>query len=215
VRAATFALLISFCAAFAFAQQQQPQPPNAIAHGSEKVGAEARHPDEHAEHESPRFLGLPSWIWKVANMLAFLGVLFYFIGKPIKRALAGRHEQIQQEAQEARERRAKADQLAADIQARLSQLENEVRQIRDRALAEGERQKQEMIAAAEAEAKKILASARGEVENRLKHARHELTEYAGQLASERAEQILREKTTDADRQKLFRDSLKQVEEVQS
>jgi F-type H+-transporting ATPase subunit b len=210
VRAATFALLISFCAAFAFAQHQQPQP-----HSSEKVAAEATHAEgsAHGGHEESKFLGLPSWIWKLVNMLAFFGVLVYFIGKPIKRALAGRHEQIQQEAQEARERRAKADQLAADIQARLSQLENEVRQIRDRALAEGERQKQEMIAAAEAEAKKILASARGEVENRLKHARHELTEYAGQLASERAEQILREKTTDADRQKLFNESLKQVEQA--
>jgi F0F1-type ATP synthase membrane subunit b/b' len=70
-----------------------------------------------------------------------------------------------------------------------------------------------MIAAAEAEAKKILASARGEVDNRIKNARHELTEYAGQLASERAEQILREKTTDADRQKLFNESLKQVEQA--
>ena len=212
----SLALLIVFCAAFAYAQQQQPQPtPNAIAHGSEKVGAEAAHPGEnaHGEHESPKFLGLQSWIWKLVNMIAFLGVLFYFIGKPIKRALAGRHEQIQREAQEARERRAKADQLAADIQARLSQLEGEVREIRERAVAEGERQKQELIAAAEAEAKKILASARGEVDNRLKHARHELTEYAGQLASERAEQILREKTTDADRQKLFTESLKQVEQA--
>jgi F-type H+-transporting ATPase subunit b len=217
VRTASIALSIVFCAAFAIAQQ--PQPPNAVAHESEKAAAEAAHPEEHAggehEHESPKFLGLPSWIWKLVNMLAFFGVLVYFIGKPIQRALAGRHEQIQHEAQEARERRAKADQLAADIQTRLSQLENEVRQIRERARVEGERQKQEMIAAAEAEAKKILASARGEVDNRIKHARRELTEYAGQLASERAEQILREKTTDADRQKLFRDSLKQVEEVQS
>ena len=210
------ALLFVFCAAVAFAQQQQPQPPNAVAHGAEKAAAETARPAENAgehEHESPKFLGLPSWIWKLVNMIAFLGVLIYFVGKPIKQALAARHQQIQNEAQEARERRTKADQLAADIQARLSQLENEVRQIRDRALAEGERQKQEMIAAAEAEAKKILASARGEVDNRLKHARHELTEYAGQLASERAEQILREKTTDADRQKLFNESLKQVEQA--
>ncbi|MDQ6802255.1 MAG: ATP synthase F0 subunit B [Acidobacteriota bacterium] len=213
MRTASVALSIVFCAAFALAQ---PQPPNAVAHGSEKVAAETAHPEEHAgEHENTKFLGLPSWLWKLVNMVAFFGVLGYFIGKPIKRGLAGRHEQIQRDAQESRERRAKADQMAADIQARLSQLENEVRQILQRAQAEGERQKQEMIAAAEAEAQKILASARGEVDNRLKHARHELTEYAGQLASERAEQILREKTTDADRQKLFRESLKQVEEVQS
>jgi F-type H+-transporting ATPase subunit b len=105
--------------------------------------------------------------------------------------------------------------MAADIQARLARLEDEIRQIRERAQVEGEKQKRELLAAAEAEAQKILAGARGEVDNRLKYARHELTEYAGQLASERAEQLLREKTTDADRQKLFRESLKQVEEAQS
>jgi F-type H+-transporting ATPase subunit b len=209
VRTSSIALVFVFCATFAFAQHQQPQPTNAVAH------AETAQSEEHAEHESPKFLGLPSWLWKIVNMLAFFGVLGYFIGPPIKRALAGRSEQIHHEAEEARQRRAKADQLAADIQARLSQLEGEVRQIRDRAQAEGEKQKREMIVAAEAEAQKILASARGEVDNRIKHARHELTEYAGQLASERAEQLLREKTTDADRQKLFRESLKQVEEVQS
>jgi F-type H+-transporting ATPase subunit b len=216
VRTISIALLIVFCAAFAFAQHSQTEPASAAAHGTEKAAAETSHPGEGGgEHESHKFLGLPYWLWKLVNMLAFFGVLGFFIGPPIKRALAGRHEQIQREAEEARQRRAKADQLAADIQTRLSQLENEVHQIRDRAAAEGERQKRELIAAAEAEAQKILASARGEVDNRIKHARHELTEYAGELASERAEQLLREKVTDADRQKLFRESLKQVEEAQS
>lgn len=172
--------------------------------------------EEHAgEHEGAKFLGIPAWIWKLVNMLAFLAVLGWFIGPPIKRALAGRSEHIQRDSEEARQRRVKADQMAADIQARLTQLEDEVRQIRERAQVEGERQKKELIAAAEAEAQKILAGARGEVDNRIKHARHELTEYAGQLASDRAEQLLREKTTDADRQKLFRESLKQVEEAKS
>jgi len=68
---------------------------------------------------------------------------------------------------------------------------------------------------AEAEAQKILQNARSEVDNRLKHARHELTEYAGELASDRAEQLLREKITDADRQRLFRESLKEVEGAHS
>jgi F0F1-type ATP synthase membrane subunit b/b' len=72
-----------------------------------------------------------------------------------------------------------------------------------------------MIAAAQAEAQKILQAARSEVENRIKHARHELTEYAGELASQRAESILREKITDEDRRKLFAESVHDVEEAQS
>src|SRR5205085_12479250 len=128
----------------------------------------------------------------------------------MRRGLAGRHEHVRGEAEEARARRAKADQLAADIEARLRQIEQDVRSIRERAVADGERQKREMIAAAEAEAQKILQAARHEVDNRVKHARQELTEYAGQLASDRAEQILREKITDEDRRKLFADSVREV-----
>jgi F-type H+-transporting ATPase subunit b len=217
LRVAAIALIIMLCVVLAYAQKPESQQPNEVAHGSEKVGAETAHPGENAggPHEGPKFLGVPSWIWKLANMIAFLAFLGWAIGGPVKNALAARHAQVRREAEEARERRAKADQMAADIQKRLSQLEEDVRTIRERAQIEGERQKRELIAAAEAEAQKILQSARGEVDNRLKHARHELTEYAGQLASERAEQLLREKITDSDRKKLFHESLSEVKEAGS
>jgi len=79
-------MLLVFVAAIAIAQRQQPQPPNAVAHGSEKVGG---------PHEAPKFLGLPSWIWKLANMIAFIAFLGWLIGGPVKRALAARHDEIQ------------------------------------------------------------------------------------------------------------------------
>lgn len=196
-----------------FAWVAESQQSSQTAHGSEKASAEAAHAGEDVggPHEGPKFLGLPAWIWKLANVIAFFAVLAWFLGGPIKRALASRDESIQKETREARERRTKADQMAADIQARLQKLEDELRSIGERALAEGERQKKELLAAAEAEAQKILQSARTEVDNRLRHARKELTEYAGQLASERAEQILREKITDTDHKKLFQESVREVE----
>ena len=155
------------------------------------------------EHHEKTYFGIPGWILKTANMILFIGVLVYFVGGPVKKAFAERSAAIKQAAQEARERREKADRMAGDIQARLSAIEAEVHAIHERAQAEGERQKRELIAAAEAESQKILANARNEVDNRLKHARTELTEFAGQLASERAEQILREKITDEDQKNLF------------
>lgn len=183
------------------------------AHGAEKAMHDKAHPDEAAAsegHHEKTYFGIPGWILKLANMLLFLGVLIYFAGGPVKRAFAERSAQIQRAAEEAKERREKADRMAGDIQARLTAIEAEVRAIHERAQAEGERQKRELIAAAEAESQKILTTARNEVENRLKHARTELTGFAGQLASERAEQILREKITEADQQKLFHESLHEV-----
>ena len=194
--------------AYAFAQQ----PANAVAHGSEKAASEVVHPNEEhgGEHEAPTFLHIPMWIWKLVNMALFIWLLWHFLAKPVKKAFADRHEKVRGEAEEARARRAKADQLASDIAARLEKMEADVRAIRERAVADGERQKRELIAAAEAEAQKILQSARHEVDNRLKHARQELTEYAGQLASDRAEQLLRETITDEDRKKLFAQSVRDV-----
>jgi F-type H+-transporting ATPase subunit b len=190
------------------------------AHGAETEAHEVAHPDEPPHeggggHTEKTYFGIPGWILKIANMLLFIGVLVYFVGGPVKKAFAERTVAIRAAADEARERREKADRMAGDIQARLASIEAEVRAIHERAEAEGERQKRELIAAAEAESQKILATARNEVENRLKHARTELTEYAGQLAAQRAEAILREKITEQDQRNLFQESLREVGEVHS
>ena len=186
------------------------------AHGAASEAHEQTHGgQEGAKHEEKTYFGIPGWILKLANMVLFIGVLVYFVGGPVKRAFAERSAQIQAAADEARERRVKADQMASDIQARLTAIQEEVRSIHERAVAEGERQKRELIASAEAEAQKILAAARNEVDNRLKHAKTELTAYAGQLAAERAEQLLREKITSEDQQKLFQESLREVGEVRA
>jgi F-type H+-transporting ATPase subunit b len=148
-------------------------------------------------------------------MLLFFGLLVWMLRGPVGSAFAARTEAIRAAAAEARDRRAKADLMANDIQARLGHIEDEVRAIQERARQEGERQKRDLLSAAEAEAAKIVQAARNEVENQLKYARHELTEYAGQLASERAEAILRERITDADQKKLFEESVREVGEVRS
>ena len=189
------------------------------AHGAESETHEKVHPEEGAaagaEHHEKTYFGIPGWILKIANMVLFIGVLAYLAGGPVKKAFAERTQAIRAAAVEARERREKADRMAEQIQARLAAIESEVRAIHERAATEGERQKRELMTAAEAESQKMLAAARNEVDNRLKHARHELTEYAGQLASERAEQILREKITEQDQKNLFQESLREVGEVHS
>ncbi|HEX6159139.1 MAG TPA: hypothetical protein VF111_03165 [Thermoanaerobaculia bacterium] len=220
-------LILTMALAPALFAQQPGHSPSAptdttggsLAHGAENEAHKVAHPDEHGkaaeEHHEKSYFGIPGWILKIANMLLFIGVLVYFVGGPVKKAFRERSEAIRAAAVEARERHTRADQMAGEIQARLDAIEQEVRAIHERAVAEGERQKRELLAAAEAEAAKILANAQTEVDNRLKHARGELTEYAGQLAAQRAEAILREKMTDNDQSKLFQDSLREVGEVRA
>lgn len=212
-------LVVAFCvlaisvAPVAMAQTQ----PNDVAHGGEKDAHAIAHPNEgHGEGggEPESTFGIPTWIFKLVNMITFIAVLVYFLRKPVAEAFRAKGESVRAAVTEAKARREKADQLASDIQNRLSQIEQEVSSIIERARQEGERQKRELIAAAEAEGQKILENARVEVENRVKSARHELTEMAGQLATERAEQILRKTITEADQKKLFKESLAQIAEVQ-
>jgi F-type H+-transporting ATPase subunit b len=189
------------------------------AHGAEGEAHKVAHPDEHgaaaAAHHEKTYFGIPGWILKLANMILFIGVLVYLVKGPVGNAFRERSAAIRAANEEARERRVRADQMASEISARLAAIEAEVRGIHERAEVEGERQKRELMAAAEAETQKILNVARTEVDNRLKHARTELTAFAGQLASERAEQILREKITEQDQRKLFQESLREVGEVRS
>jgi F-type H+-transporting ATPase subunit b len=189
------------------------------AHGAEAETHEQVHPEEGAapgaEHHEKTYFGIPGWILKIANMILFIGVLVYLAGGPVKKAFGERTQAIRQASVEAKERREKADRMAGDIQARLAAIEAEVRAIHERAAIEGERQKRELMAAAEAESQKMLTSARNEVDNRLKHARKELTEFAGQLATQRAEEILREKITEQDQRNLFQESLREVGEVRT
>lgn len=221
MRRLLFILLLVLTPAL-FAQQEghSPSAPadttgGSAAHGSETEAHNVAHPAEppHAGsegHTEKTYFGIPGWILKIANMLLFIGVLVYFVGGPVKKAFRERSEAIRLAAEEARERRVKADQMAGTIQARLSAIEGEVRAIQERAVAEGERQKRELLAAAEAEAQKILANAKTEVDNRLKRARAELTAYAGELAAQRAEDLLRQNMTEQDQRKLFQDSLREV-----
>ena len=167
------------------------------------------------EHAEKTYFGMPAWVLKLLNVAVFLGLLGWILKGPITSAFNARGEQIRAELAEAKERNAKADRLAADIQARLDQIQVDVANIVERAKADGEKQKAEIIEAARLEAEKILASARGEVDSQIKQARKELTDYAGELAAGKAQEMLATSMTDADRKKVFADSVRAIEETKA
>ena len=197
----------------AFAQHEEKPQAGSVAHGAEKETHETAHPTEpHGEHHQAErtYFGIPGWILKLVNMFLFIGLLVWLLRKPIKSAFQARGERIRADLAEARERREKSDRMAAEIQGRLDKIEDEVAMILRRAEEEGERQKQELIAAANEEAEKIVRAARNEVDARVKLARKELTDYAGELAAQRAHQILRDTMTETDQKKIFDESLEAV-----
>lgn len=198
------------------AQEHGQQPAHAQAE-AEELGHDAAQPADNtatghgAEHHEKVYFGfIPAWVLKLVNLAIFLSLLIYLLKKPLGTAFSERRAQINTALSEASARKQKASQLATDIQARLSQIEGEVASIMDRAREEGERQKRELVAAAEEEAKKILAAAQIEIDTKMKAARSELTAYARELATQRAQQLVEANLNDADRKRLFAESVREV-----
>lgn len=194
-----------------------------IAHGSEEAvhqqvrgeGDDAHDAGGHGGEETKYFLGIPVWIWKFFNMVAFLGLLSYLLAGPIKRYFAGRRDQIRTSLAEAETRRERADRMSEEIEAKLAALESEIVAIRERADDEGKRIAEQIRQSTERDLEKVKTAARNEVEQRSATAKRELREHAAKLAAERAEEILERSITESDRDRLFDQGLRKLEEAGS
>jgi F-type H+-transporting ATPase subunit b len=161
-----------------------------------------------------KFLGLPVELWKTVNLLLFLGLLVYFLGKPFNQYFRKRREDLDALLDKAKTDREQALTLAAEMRARLSKLESEIAGIRARGAADGEAEKAAQLAAAEKEAENLLRSTTEEIDRRLAAAKQELARAASTLAASRAKEILAESITDEDRKRLLDDSVQKISRIQ-
>lgn len=157
------------------------------------------------------FLGLPAWIWMLANLILFFGVLGYYLAPPIARFLEDRGRQIREELEEARERRAEASDLQSTLGAKVAELERQIDELLERAEREGRREHDEVLAQAEREKERLLAQADSEIEHRVQQARQELKDYTTELAARLARERLDDELDAGTRRDLFRRNLERLE----
>ncbi len=161
-----------------------------------------------------KFLGIPVDLWKTVNLLLFLGLLVYFLGKPFNTYFRKRREDLDRQLDKAKTDREQALSLAAEMRARLSRLESEIAAIRLRGAEEGEAEKAAQLAAAEKDAETILKNATEEIDRRLASAKQELARTASDLASARAKEILSRSITDEDRRRLLEEGVGKISRIQ-
>lgn len=157
------------------------------------------------------WLGLPAWLWMLANLILFFGALGYFLGPPVVRYLEARGRRIDEELQEARERRAEAAELQSGLGEKIARLEEQIRELRMRAETEGRREHDAVLSQAEADKERLLAQARGEIDQRLAQARQELERFTAELAARLAREKLERELGPAERKRLFRQNLARLE----
>ena len=134
---------------------------------------------------------------KFVNTGLVIGVLIYFLRKPIIGFFRKRADQIEHDLKAAERAREEAEQRLKDVEAEVAALETKVQEIKASAASEGEAEKQRIIDGANEEAARIVANAEREIENRIKSGRAELKQYAAQLAVERARKLVEERMDDA------------------
>jgi F-type H+-transporting ATPase subunit b len=159
------------------------------------------------EEHAAAFLGIPLWIWQLANLALFLGVLLYFVARPIAAMFRRRQVEVEERLREAKALRAEAARLEADVHERMARLDVEIAEIRGRAIAEGEAERTALAERADREVERARREAEAEIGRRLTAAKLELQKTAADLTASTARELLSAQITDDDRRRLLEESV--------
>lgn len=168
---------------------------------------------EEGEAHAEKVLGIPQWIWQLANLILFFAVLVYFVARPITAAFRNRQLEVERRLKEALERRAEAARFEAEIQERMQRLEGEVEEIRRQGLADGESARRALEERAREEAERIRKESEEEIERRVVAAKSELRQVATGLTATAAKEILAREINEEDRRRLLADSVSRLKEA--
>jgi ATP synthase F0 subunit b len=130
-------------------------------------------------------------IAKLVNLLLFIGLMFYFLRRPISEAFRARREGIRGDLMRAEEERAAAEARLEEVKGRLARLDTEVEAIRANAQKEAAEERARVERATEAEIRKIREQARREIESAAKAARAELRTFTAEQSVKLAEEMIR------------------------
>ena len=131
------------------------------------------------------------FIWRCFNFAVTVGILVYFVRKPIKNALAGRREGISSALEEAEKARTDAEAKFAEYDEKLNKAESEISVITAELKREGELERDRIIAQAKESAEKIRTEAEKTAGFEVAKAKAELKAEATRLAVELAEELLK------------------------
>ena len=162
--------------------------------------------------EAEGFLGLPMWIWQLVNLAAFLGVLGYFVARPLAQAFRRRQEAVEERIRQARKWREDAARLEAEIHERMAQLDRDLADVRARGLAEGETARAALIVKADEEAERVRRESEQEISRRLAFAKEELRRAAADLTANLATERLSAEITEDDRRRLLEEAVESLPE---
>ena len=142
-------------------------------------------------------------VGRFINLVIVISVLVWAVRKPLSAFYAGRSQSIRDQLDEAQQARLEAEAKLAEMQSRMSRLDDELRELKAAAEKEAQEEYERLIAGAERDGEKIVERARQEIEGMTRAAQLDLKEHVAELSVQLAEEKIRREITDEDRSRLF------------
>jgi F-type H+-transporting ATPase subunit b len=154
-----------------------------------------------------------AFIAKVVNFLILFGGLAYVLRKPIKQFLEGRAAEIGTTMRGAEESRHGAEKDLEHTAKRLQELSQEVEELKDKAVLDGQREKDRIIRAAQEEGARMKEAVQQEIEMISRAGIRGLKEFAVTLAAAEALERIQKRLTPEKHTRLIDDSIERLENL--
>lgn len=168
-----------------------------------------------AGHEASGGILSNPLLWRILNLTVFVAILVYILRNKVGlgRLFDDRAASIRKQLEQSRQEKQEAQDKLAELEARLSRLDDELARIRAEAEREAERETERIRKTAESDAEKIRQMTQREIEGALKAARTELRTFVADNAVHLAETIIRREIRQEDQSRIMNDYVEKLDEV--
>lgn len=160
------------------------------------------------EHETKGWVKTDTY--KVMNFVVLAGALFFLLRKPLSQALGSRIKGIESQLEELEEKKREAEKVLANYNEKFENLSRESENLIAEYVKQGNEARQRILKEAEAAAEKLEEQARKNIENEFEKARLKLKENILEKAMAKAEEIVKNKITEQDQERLVDEYLEKV-----
>ena len=164
---------------------------------------------EGAEHHGPGM----AVVFHAINFAILVGLLFYFLRKPVKEFFASRSTLIRSNIDEARHRKTEASQKYAQYEERLKSIEQEMQGLIQGLKQDGELERKRLLETAEHHAQTLKSNSERMLQQELRKAKEDLKREAVGLAGQLAEELIQQNLSPEDQGRIVGQYLQKMENL--
>jgi len=161
-----------------------------------------------------KLLSAHEFIAQAVCFLLLVGLLRFFLWRPVLKALDARRHTIEADMKAVARALADAETVKADYASRLDAIQLEARAKMREAVEEGKRSAEELKRQAYVESQRIIEQARSDVRYELQKAKEELKGQIVDMTIQAAEAVIQDRLTEEGDRKIVRDFLDKVDTIE-